>query len=107
MPITASQSDHLSAYYTARKDYNKLLFDALADAPPGQSRVHPLEKDKAKSEKEPAKAKNPEQKRSEGSKPGEFLQELVDMLEEHRISGPNVGRFAGLGKGKAEGKGQK
>ena len=72
--------------------------------------MHPLPKKKAEEKKE-GESEEPKQPENEGPKepkPGEFLRELVDNLEKHRISGPGGPKFAAGGDGsvKAEGKGK-
>ena len=83
MPITDEQSQRIAAYYEARKPYNELLLEALADAPPNQPRIHPLKK-----EKKSASTEQPKQEGERESKPGELFVELVEMLREHKISKP-------------------
>ena len=92
MPITASQAQSIDAYYAARSDYNKLLFDALRNAPPDQPpREHPITSMKKVTTKteEPVDVKRPGYEESSGPKPGEHFRELIEMLREHKINKPD------------------
>lgn len=91
MPLTSEQAERIEAYYEARNPYNELLFEALADAPPNQPHLHPMDALKAK-KKPAAETKQPGDEVSTDAKPGDYFQELVGMLREHRISSPEEGK---------------
>ena len=84
MPVTAEQAQAIDAYYEAQKPYKKLLFDALAQAPPTKSTVSPL--DAFKGKKEPsAQAKRAPYEESKKPKPVNFFQDVIDMFDELEI----------------------